>query len=56
MQGVHPRVVQQRLGHANVAITLGVYSHVLPGLDEAAAQRFESALDDAPKPLEKTVR
>lgn len=37
--GVHPRVVQERLGHSTVAITLGIYSHVSPRLhDEAANQ------------------
>jgi len=37
-QKVHPRVVQERLGHSTIAITLGIYSHVAPTLhDEAAA-------------------
>ena len=40
-QGIHPRVVQERLGHASIAITLDVYSHVTPGLQEAAARRFD---------------
>ncbi|MGZ6907154.1 MAG: tyrosine-type recombinase/integrase [Acidimicrobiia bacterium] len=35
--GVHPRVVQERLGHATIAITLGIYSHVSPKLDADAA-------------------
>jgi integrase len=30
-------VVSERLGHANIAITMDTYSHVLPGLDEQAA-------------------
>jgi integrase len=38
-QGIHPRVVQERLGHSTIAITLGIYSHVSPTLhDEAAGQ------------------
>jgi len=37
-RGVHPRVVQERLGHATIAITLGIYSHVSPTLHDAAAQ------------------
>jgi integrase len=37
--GVHPRVVQDRLGHSNVAITLQTYSHVLPSLAAEAAER-----------------
>ena len=36
--GVHPKVVSERLGHANVLITLDTYSHVLPGLPPKLAQ------------------
>ncbi len=42
--GVSPKLVQQRLGHANVAITLGLYSHVLPGHDREAAEGLSAAL------------
>ncbi|MFL6238830.1 MAG: tyrosine-type recombinase/integrase [Actinomycetes bacterium] len=35
--GVHPRVVQERLGHSTVAITLDIYSHVNPALSADAA-------------------
>ena len=31
------KIVSERLGHASVAITMGTYSHVLPGLAEPAA-------------------
>jgi integrase len=40
-QGVHPKVVQERLGHASIQITLDTYSHVAPGLQEAAAAGFD---------------
>ena len=40
-QGVHPKIVQERLGHASIQITLDTYPHVAPGLQEAAAARFE---------------
>jgi integrase len=40
-QGVHPKIVQERLGHATIAITLDTYSHVVPGLQEAAATGFD---------------
>ena len=43
-QGVHPKMVSERLGHASIAITLDTYSHVLSGLQEAAAIRFEEGL------------
>ena len=42
-QGIHPKVVQERLGHSSIQITLDTYSHVAPGLQEAAAQRFDDA-------------
>lgn len=37
-QGIHPRVVQERLGHSTIAITLGIYSHVGPTLHDEAAE------------------
>ncbi len=37
--GVHPKVVSERLGHSSVAFTLDVYSAVIPGLQEDAAER-----------------
>ena len=39
--GIHPKVVSERLGHANIGITLDIYSHVLPGIQEAAAEKFD---------------
>ena len=39
--GIHPKVVQERLGHASIQITLDTYSHVTPGLQEATAARFD---------------
>jgi len=45
VSGVHPKVVQERLGHSSVAITLDMYSHVLPGLQEAAVRRLDELLD-----------
>jgi hypothetical protein len=35
--GIPAKVVSERLGHATVAFTLQVYSHVIPGMDEQAA-------------------
>ncbi len=43
-QGVHPKIVQERLGHASIQTTLDVYSHVAPGLQEKAAESFDSAV------------
>jgi len=40
-QGVHPKIVQERLGHGSIQITLDTYSHVAPGLQQAAANKFD---------------
>ena len=42
--GVHPKVASERLGHSRVGITLDLYSHVLPGMQEDAASRVDEAL------------
>jgi len=41
---VHPKVVSERLGHANIGITLDIYSHVIPGMQEEAAAKVGSLL------------
>ncbi len=43
-QGIHPKIVQERLGHASIQITLDTYSHVAPGLQAAAAARSDEGL------------
>ena len=43
-QGEHPKVVSERLGHASVTLTLDTYSHVLPTMQQQAAERLEAAL------------
>ena len=43
-QGVHAKVVSERLGHATTAITMDIYSHVAPGLQVDAARRFDEVL------------
>lgn len=42
--GIHPKVVSDRLGHSSIAITLDTYSHVIPGLQEAAANQLASMI------------
>ena len=41
LQGVHPKVVSERLGHASVGITLDTYSHVLPSMQTEAAAAID---------------
>jgi integrase len=42
--GTNPKVVSERLGHSNIAITMDIYSHVLPGLQEAAALAIDKQI------------
>jgi len=42
--GEHPKVVSERLGHTSITLTLDVYSHVLPTMQEAASQKMEGIL------------
>jgi integrase len=42
--GVHPKIVQERLGHANISMTLDTYSHVVPGMQEQAIRALEARL------------
>lgn len=43
-QGVHPKVIADRLGHTSVRTVLDVYGHLYEGADEAAAERLESQI------------
>jgi integrase len=42
-KGVHPKAVSEMIGHSSIAITLDIYSHVIPGPGEAAASAMEDA-------------
>lgn len=43
-QGVHAKIVSERLGHASIGITLDTYSHMLPGLQEEAVAVYDMGL------------
>lgn len=45
MLNEHPKVVQERLGHSTVSMTLDTYSHILPGLQEAATKKVGDLLN-----------
>jgi len=47
-KGVHPKIVSEMLGRSSIAITLDIYSHVIPGLGDAAAVAMEDVLRDDP--------
>jgi integrase len=43
-QRTHPKIVQELLGHATIAVTLDVYSHMIPGMSAQAARTMEDVL------------
>ena len=45
-EGVHPKIVQELLGHARVGLTLDTYSHVLPGMGDGAVRAIRDALSE----------
>ncbi|MFJ8257194.1 site-specific integrase [Peribacillus asahii] len=43
-QGIHAKVISERLGHSNIKTTLDIYSHVLPNMQEEAANQIDALL------------
>ncbi len=44
LAGVHPKIVQERLGHSSIGITLDLYSHVLPAMQSDAVARLNKLI------------
>lgn len=42
LQGTHPKIVQERLGHSTIAMTLDIYSHSIPSMGRAAADQLDA--------------
>jgi|TARA_B100000315_G_C14351630_1_gene484282 integrase len=42
--GVGPKAISELLGHASISITMDVYAHLIPGIQEEAAQKFSNLL------------
>jgi len=43
-QGVHPKIVSERLGHSSISMTLDIYSHVIPSMQKEAAEMFDQII------------
>jgi len=54
-QNINPKVVQERLGHSDISLTLNTYSHVLPSMQEDAAEKMDEllSLEDVSNALNK---
>ena len=53
--GINPKTVAERLGHSSVVITRDTYSHLTPGMQEAAAVQFDAAMGVAESNLAREV-
>jgi integrase len=53
--GTHPKVVQERLGHASISETLDRYSHVTKNMQREAANRLDAAIEAAADDTEQTA-
>jgi Phage integrase family len=54
--GIHPKIASERLGHSKIGITLDLYSHVLPGMQEEAIAKVDTLISAALLHRQKTSR
>jgi integrase len=57
--GAHPKAIQERLGHSSITVTLDVYGHLFPSVDEALTERLDQVLEagrDAARPERASER
>jgi integrase len=54
--GIHPKIASERLGHSSIAITLDLYSHVMPNMQADAVATMDEALIKAGLPLDYQKR
>ncbi|MFZ1210541.1 MAG: tyrosine-type recombinase/integrase, partial [Pseudolabrys sp.] len=47
--GVHPKIVQERLGHSTITVTMDLYSHVSETIQSDATARLDEAYGQLPK-------
>ena len=55
MQGTHPRVVMDLLGHSSIALTMNTYSHVIPAMQREAANQMDSIFDPVASSVASTI-
>lgn len=55
-KGEHPKVVQERLGHSSITMTLDLYSHVAPGIQKMAADRLDNIFKEKEKNIKEAEK
>jgi integrase len=54
-QGAHPKVIQERLGHASITTTMNRYGHLFEGHDDTLIEGLNAAHDEAAQPPDNVV-
>jgi len=49
-ENVHPKIMQERLGHHSISVTMDIYSHLMPNMQAEAAAKLDAVLTAAKKP------
>lgn len=49
-ENVHPKIMQERLGHHSISVTMDIYSHLMPNMQAEAAAKLDAVLRAAKKP------
>jgi integrase len=55
-QGAHPKIIQERLGHASITTTMNRYGHLFDGLDATLIDGLDAAHDEAANPPDNVKR
>ncbi|GCE17299.1 hypothetical protein [Dictyobacter kobayashii] len=50
---VHPKVVQELLGHSSITITMDLYSHILPSMQQEVIEKWDDAFKLLGSPFEE---
>jgi len=45
--GAHPKAIQERLGHSSITVTMDVYGHLFPAINEALTDRLDEIFQAA---------
>jgi integrase len=56
LSGANPKIVQERLGHSQIGVTMNIYSHLLPGMDRDAADNLNAMFEADAKKLKSAER
>ncbi|HLG60299.1 MAG TPA: hypothetical protein VKY19_00070 [Ktedonosporobacter sp.] len=44
--GIHPKVIQEMLGHSNISITLGIYGHLFPSMQQDVVEKWQDVFGE----------